>query len=174
MNSGYCARGRPGPGSARGFTLVEALVALLVGLLVLYGVHKIIVSGVKTQTTTSVQTELNRAAQQAMDDLASRLRGSSGLAPDTLADRISFTDQDGANVKYWVEVGELHREFNASKYTGGIVMATDVTQLAFTYLDSSGNPGAAADQAVRVAVELTVERARHSTHLESAVTLRNK
>ena len=42
--------------SWRGFTLVEALVALLLGLLVLYGIHKIIVSGVKTQTTTSVQT----------------------------------------------------------------------------------------------------------------------
>jgi len=173
MNSGYCARGRRGPGSARGFTLVEALVALLVGLLVLYGVHKIIVSGVKTQTTTSVQTELNRSAQQAMDDLTSRLRGSSSVVA-ALADRISFTDQDGANLKYWVENGALYRAFNASKYTGGIVMATDVTQLAFTYLDSSGNPGAAADQAVRVSVALTLEQARYSTHLESAVTLRNK
>ena len=173
MNSGIRAKGRLGLGSGRGFTLVEALVALLVGLLVLFGIHKIIVAGVKTQTTTSVQTELNRSAQVSMDDLVSRLRGSSGVV-DTLADRISFTDQEGDNVKYWVEDGELYRAINASKYDDGILMAEDVIQLAFDYLDVDGSPGAGAEQAVRVAVELALERARHSTHLQSAVKLRNK
>lgn len=173
MNSGTRAKGRLGLGSGRGFTLVEALVALLVGLLVLFGIHKIIVAGVKTQTTTSVQTELNRSAQVTMDDLVSRLRGSSAVV-EALADRISFTDQEGDNIKYWVEEGELYRAINASKYDGGILMAKDVTRFAFIYVDVDGNPGAGAEQAVRVAVELTLERARHSTHLQSAVKLRNK
>jgi len=173
MNSGTRAKGRLGLGSGRGFTLVEALVALLVGLLVLFGIHKIIVSGVKTQTTTSVQTELNSSAQVTMDHLVSRLRGSSAVV-EALADRISFTDQEGDNIKYWVEGGELYWAVNASKYTGGILQADDVTQLTFDYLDVDGNPGAGAQQAVRVAVELTLERAQHSTHLQSAVKLRNK
>ena len=173
MNSGTRAKGRLGLGSGRGFTLVEALVALLVGLLVLFGIHKIIVSGVKTQTTTSVQTELNSSAQVTMDLLVRRLRGSSGVV-EALADRISFTDQEGDNIKCWVEDGELYWAINASKYADGILQAEDVTQLAFDYLDVDGTPGAGAEQAVHVAVELTLERARHSTHLQSAVKLRNK
>ena len=64
-------------GARRGFTLVELLVGLIVGLLVLTGVHGIFVAGIKTQNTTSLQTEVNRKAQVAIDNMVSTLRGSS-------------------------------------------------------------------------------------------------
>ena len=88
-----------GAGARRGFTLVELLVGLIVGLLVLAGVHRIFVAGIKTQNTTSLQTEVNRKAQVAIDNMVSKLRGSSEVL-DASASRIWFIDQDGKNCRF--------------------------------------------------------------------------
>lgn len=159
----------------KGFSLVEVLVAILVGLLVLAGLHRIFVAGITTQHATSLQTEVNRKAQVAMDDITSRLRGSSGIL-DAQPNRVWFTDQDDDNVRYWLDGGSLYR-YNAPDpggYSGGIRLATDVSQLVFHYYDDNRQPAATADQASSVSVDLLVERAPYSARLTSAATLRNK
>lgn len=161
--------------TAVGFTLTELLVTLFVGLLVLAGVHRIFVAGVKTQNTTSLQSEVNRKAQVAMDDMISKLRGASEVI-DASSNRIWFVDQDEKNCRYWVTDGTLHRYWDtaAGSYSGGMPLATDVVEMSFEYLDRDGQPAPTADAAYTVSVVLHVERASHSARIESAVRLRNK
>jgi len=158
-----------------GFSLVEVLVAVLVGLLVLAGLHRVFVAGLTTQQTTSLQTEVNRKAQVAMDDMISRLRGSSG-AVEAQPNRVWFIDQDNNNVRYWVNDGTLYRyrSPDPGSYSGGVRLATNVSHIGFEYYDENHQPASVADQACSVVVELVVERGAHSARLRSAVALRNK
>ena len=94
-----------GRGSA--FTLIELLVAVLLGLLMLAGLHRIFVAGLKTQNTTSLQSEANRKAQVAMDEMISRLRGASEVK-DASENRIWFIDQEDNNCRYWLDGGTLY------------------------------------------------------------------
>ncbi len=161
--------------AAVGFSLTELLVTLFVGLLVLAGVHRIFVAGLKTQNTTSLQTEVNRKAQVAMDDMMSKLRGASEVI-DASPSRIWFVDQNDKNCRYWVTDGTLHRYWDtaAGSYSGGMPLATHVAEIGFEYLDRNGQPAPTADVAHTVSVALHIERASHSARLESAVRLRNK
>ncbi len=161
--------------ASTGFSLVEVLVAVLVGLLVLAGLHRIFVAGLTTQQATSLQTEVNRKAQVAMDDMISRLRGSSGVVEAQL-NRVWFVDQDDNNVRYWVDGGTLYRyrSSDPGSYSGGVPLATNVSHIGFQYFDDNHQPADAADQASSVAVELLLERAAYSARLTSAATLRNK
>lgn len=145
---------------------------MLVGLLVLAGVHRLFVAGLTTQTVTSIETEINRKAQVAMDDIVRRLRGGRGVT-DARADRIAFVDQEGQTVRYWVDGGRLYRALGGTGYTGGVLMARDVSQLALGYHDAAGAPVAEPARAVRVAVQIEVSRASHAARLRSAVGLRN-
>ena len=162
-------------GARRGFTLVELLVGLIVGLLVLAGVHRIFVAGVKTQNTTSLQTEVNRKAQVAIDNMVSKLRGSSEIK-ESLPGRIWFIDQDGKNCRYWLSEGTLYRYLgeSAGNYSGGVPLASDVSQMQLEYLDRDGQPAASADAVYSVRILLHVERSSHVAELRSAVRLRNK
>ena len=160
-------------GRRSGFTLAELLVAALVGLLVLAGVHRIFVAGLGTETTTSLQTEVNRKAQVAIDSVVSRTRGGSKVE-DAQGDRIWFVDQDGTGVRYWVSGGTLYRAEDADSYSGGVRVVTDVEQFALSYLDANGQPTASAAETVIVLVRLRVGRNHYSCQLESAVKLRNK
>ena len=163
-----------------GFTLIELLVAGLVGLLVLAGVHRIFVAGLATQSTTSLETEVNRKAQVAMDDMMDRLRGSSGVEEPSGLDEVWFVWFDPQNnrchVSYGVKEGKLYRYWGAAKrsYTEGIPVASDVSQLRLSYYDHTGQPASDSDQVVRVRAVLEVARGGQSARLESAVRLRNK
>ncbi len=96
--------------ATRGFTLVEMLVALIVGLLVLIGVHQVFVAGVTTQTTASSQMEVDRKAQVAMDEIVRNLRQAAPsivtLSPailddydSTHRDRIHFAAAPGTDME---------------------------------------------------------------------------
>ena len=158
-----------------GFSLPELLVAVIIGLLVLVGVHRVFVAGLSTHNTASLQAEVNRKAQVALDDLVSLLRSSSGVVEGD-SDHIWFVDQDGNNVRYWVSDGELccYRDVPKGSYSGGAVVASNLSGILFQYYDANDQPAATASEAVKVAVELTVERAFHSARLKSAAWLRNR
>ncbi len=175
MDAGRVMRNVRGKTEASAFTLTEVLVAIVVGLLVLAGVHRIFVAGIKTQNTTSLQTEVNRKAQVAMDDMISRLRGGCGVIQAS-PDRIWFQDQEERNCRYWVNEGTLYRYCGVASgsYSGGVALATDVAELQLAYLDREGQPAATSDAVRSVSILLQVERGQHSARLQSAVRLRNK
>ncbi len=162
--------------ASAGFTLTELLVALLIGLLVLEGVHRIFVAGLTTQYTTSTQTELNRKAQVGADTIVSKLRGSSGIK-EAAANRIWFLDQEGNNYRFWLENGKIYfRDWGASNgsYANGNPVASNVTVFDLDYFDANGQPTSVAADACEVAVELEVKDARQTACLRSRVRLRNK
>lgn len=174
------------PGRAGGFTLMEVLVAVVIGLLVLVGIHRVFVAGLSSETTTSLQTEVNRKAQVAMDEMIDRLRGGRTVV-GAYADRIAFTDQEGAYCCYWVANRTLYRAANTT-FTSGTALATDVQALGFAYRNKYGQQvtdlSQAPAQAVTVEASLTVARdnyayqaksaLRYSSQLRSAARLRNK
>jgi prepilin-type N-terminal cleavage/methylation domain-containing protein len=157
----------------RGFTLPELLVAVVVALLVLAGVHRIFVAGLRSEVTTSTQTEVDRKAQVAMDNVISRLRGGSGVE-DVQASRIAFIDQDGHNVRYWVEGERLYGAVDASDYSDGNLLASGVTSFALECRDVNGQPAVTPDQVEQVVVQLEVRRDGYLSRLKSSVSLRNK
>jgi len=178
--------GRAGPGRAGGFTLTEVLVAVVIGLLVLVGIHRIFVTGLGSETTTGLQTEVDRKAQVAMDEMLDRLRGGRTVA-GAYANRIAFADQEGAYYCYWVANRTLYRAANTT-FTNGISLATDVSALSLVYWDQYGQQitdlSKAPAQAVTVDLSLTVAKdnyayqaksaLRYSSQLRSAARLRNK
>jgi len=160
-----------------GFTLMELLVALLVGLLVLEGVHRIFVAGLTTQYTTSTQTEVNRKAQIGIDSVVSKLRGSSEVKKDSAANRICFLDQEGHNIRFWLDGGSLvYRDWGASdgSYTGGTPVASNISVFDLDYYDENGQPTSIAGNVYSASVELEVKESRQSARLRSAVRLRNR
>ena len=162
-------------GRSRGLTFTEILVAVLVGLLILAGLHRIFVAGLTTQTTTSLQTEVNRKAQVALDHMMDRLRGGSQVL-EAYPDRVWFLDQDDYHVRYWRSGDTLqyYRGTVPGAYSGGMPLASNVAQMSLEYLDQAGQPAANADDVATVAVALQVERQQHSALLKSAARLRNK
>ena len=180
-NTKWLGRGRSG-----GFTLTEALVAVAVGLLVLVGIHRIFVTGLGSETTTSLQMEVNRNAQVAMDDMMDRMRGGRTVVSAS-GDRIAFADQEGADVCYWVANRALYRAANIT-FTNGVPVASDVSALSFIYRNRYGqqitNLSDAPAQAVTVEVSLAVAKdnypyqaksaLRYSSQLRSAARFRNK
>ncbi len=162
--------------ASAGFTLTELLVALLIGLLVLEGVHRIFVAGLTTQYTTSNQTEVNRKAQVGADTIVSKMRGSSEVK-DAAANRIWFLDQEGNNCRFWLNGGTLfYRDWGASNgsYANGNPVASNVSYFDLDYFDANSQPTAIAANVCLVAIELEVKDAGQSTHLRSNVRLRNK
>jgi prepilin-type N-terminal cleavage/methylation domain-containing protein len=159
----------------RGFTLPELLVAVIVGLLVLAGVHRIFVAGLTTQTTTSLQTEVNRKAQVAMDDVIMRLRGGSSVV-EAQPNRVWFIDQNGDNCRYWVDAGTLYRycAAEAGSYSGGVRVASSVSGRDLGYYDQEGEPAASNALIARVEVSIEISRGGHTALLHSAAKLRNK
>ena len=170
--------------------MAEMLVALVVGLLVMVGLHQMFVTGLTSQTTTSSQMAVDRRAQVAMDEITSMLRQASPsllyLKPAVLEDydpqhpdRIHFAGAPGANlepapdIRYWLNSGRLMRNIGASGYTGGGVLATGVTDLGFTFYDAAGNPTTLAAQTVRVGIALTIRDGRSWSIMESSARLRN-
>jgi prepilin-type N-terminal cleavage/methylation domain-containing protein len=180
-----------------GFTLVEMLVAVLVGLLVMAGLHQMFVSGLTAQTTTSSQMEIDRRAQVAMDEITSTLRQASPslltLQPPILdnfdtqhPDRVHCAAAPAANlepatdgsgnaqdVRYWVAGGSLYRKIGGSGYTGGSALATGVTKMAFTFYDAAGNVTNDRAQTVRVGASLMIQDGANWSVIGSTVRLRN-
>ena len=179
---------------SNGFTLVEMLVALIVGSLLMIGVHQVFVAGLTTQSTTSSQMEVDRKAQVALDEITSLLREA---APSILTgtsavldnfdsqhpDRIHFAGAPlsdlepaaGSDVRYWVSNQKLYRNVGGSGYTGGAILATGVTDFRFTfYKNAVGDvPTNTAAETVRVGVALTITNGVNWSTLHSTVKLRN-
>jgi Tfp pilus assembly protein PilW len=158
------------------------LVALVVGLLVLGGVQRLFFSGITAEATTSSQTEANRGAQVAMDEMVDRLRGAyaiTGLARrngSAAPNDITFSDLDASGIprswEFWRGAdGRLYRSLNN---TAGVAVASDVQQLTFDGRDQNGNSTATPSQVIAVVVSLTVKKGNASLVLVSRVRHRNR
>jgi hypothetical protein len=91
-------------------------------------------------------------------------------------ERVWFVDQDGQNVRYWVDEGTLwrYRGVDAGSYSGGDQVAHNILQAQLGYFDRSDQPVADPAEAEKVVVQLEVAQGRYSAWTQSSVRLRNK
>lgn len=188
---------------ATGFTLVEMLVAIVVGLLLLIGIHKILVAGIGTQGVTSSQADVDRRAQVAMDDITFMLRQAS---PSTLfntkailadydparPDMITFAGPPGDDAEppidpatqrviayqYRLESGKLWRKRSVPGHTfEDVPVVTGVTALSFEFyrIDQNGQPVPTqlARDTVGVDLSITLRDGNITSTLRSSAKLRN-
>ncbi|BCT92983.1 hypothetical protein LYSHEL_20060 [Lysobacter helvus] len=83
-------RALPSPRNARGFTLVEMMVAIVLGLLVVSAVLAFIFSLIRANSETVLSTRLNQELRATMSLVANDLRRARGLA-----DPIAAVNQGG-------------------------------------------------------------------------------
>ena len=172
MTTPRCPRGRDG------FTLPEALVALILGLTILVGVYKVLSGGIMTQTTVVAQQEINRKAQVGMDEMVRILRGASQIQ-DAGTNRITVIDQDGNSVRFYLSGAQLMKVVNGSSYSGGQSIASNITNLSLIYYYL--NAGARQQQQPpnlsqvnEVGLQLTAGQTGYVITLSSAARMRNK
>ncbi len=137
----------------KGFTLVElvlviALIALVAGI-----IAPIMVGGLRSYVMISSQKAALAQVRLAMARMSAEIR----LIPDTgsidtwNASELRFDLPDENNIRYRVQNNDLQRS--------NTDIAANVSNLNFTYLNSSGNPAGAKADIYRIGVEMTLDAA---------------
>lgn len=171
----YKEKEMPGPGSG-GFSLVELLIAMLVGGVIMASVMTSFQTQHRTYMGQDQVVELQQNARAAMDMIARDIR-SAGYDPHDLgagitmatAGRIEFSRSDGtgsletiayslfdSNTMSGGNEGDLMRQNGAS--TGAV--AENIRFLEFRYLDDNGNPTTVAENTRAVQVSILAQSAR--------------
>lgn len=148
----------------RAVTLIEMLVGGMLALILGAAVVGLTYSTYDSRDVVMDQNTATTDARQAVDTIADRIRGASGLTQAT-ASSVTFTAPDGT-VCYWLDggTGTLRTTLNGQP-GGGSVVAGGVEMLSFTYLtyasgswESSTAPGdPAAVGAVAVTARVRVD-----------------
>lgn len=161
-----------------GYTLIEALVAGLIMTLIGAGLWNLIRSSYDSQYIIMGENNVNANARQAIDELADRLRGASAVTAYATAD-ITFTDNNGASVRYWRSGTTLRKTVNGAP-SGGSTVASGVQALNFVYWSWNGSAWVSSSApsdlskvgAVDFTVTVTINGA--SRQLSGAVRIRQK
>ena len=176
----------PSPESDRGFTLVELLIAMAVGLVLLGAMYGVFSMHNKTFGTQEQIAEMQQNARAAMDMMTREIRmagydpiGSAGARIVSAASSsINFTlditstsnpgtpDGDTADPNehityslYTVDgIQKLGRKSTAS--AGNQPVAEHVQSLAFQYWDANGNTTTTAADIRRIQIAITVQTAK--------------
>jgi type IV pilus assembly protein PilW len=156
-----------------GFTLVELLVAMLIGAVVLTAVMTSFQSQHNTYLTQDQVVEMQQNARVAMSVLKGDIR-SAGYDPSGQgagiitadSDQLVFSrDRDGTleEIRYQLGNGSngaapgLGR---ASDGSGLVLVTENITHLEFVYLDAGGSPTGALDDIAAIQVSLLAQSAQ--------------
>lgn len=163
---------------ARGFTLIEMLVAALVSVLLGAALWTLIRSSYDSQWEVQNQNMANLTARQQIDAFADSLRGSQGLTAAAASD-VTFTDASGNAVRYWKSGSTLRKTVN-SLPSGGTAVCSTVTALTFVYWtnnsgtwSSSSAPAAPANVGA-VDFSVTISQNGMSRQISGSVRMRQK
>ena len=177
----------PSPGSDRGFTLVELMIAMAVGLVLLGAMYGVFTMHNKIFGTQEQIAEMQQTARTAMDMMTREIRmagydplGSAGAgvvsaASNAINFTLDITDNAGTGSSDG-DTGDSNENITYSLYTpvDGIQklgrkstasatnepVAEHVQSLAFQYRDASGTITTVAANVRRIQVALTVRTAR--------------
>ena len=139
------------PRNARGFTLVEMMVAIALGLLVVSAVLAFIFSLIRANSETVLSTRLNQELRATMSLVANDLRRARGLA-----DPISAVNQGGAVVNpfstdnvgtagcalysYAEDIAAGSTNFRAVRLSGGKVVLVRAATAGAATCNAAGTP----------------------------------
>ncbi len=142
----------------RGFSVLELLVTMAIFSMVALAIYLVYDTANMSHRTGSAMADLQQMARLALDQMARDIR-QAGYFPttpgSTEAIRIASTDTlsiqgnvDGTGIKYITfglrdasgNVGtRLRRQAATNLWSGGDVLATDVSALRFSYFTNNGN-----------------------------------
>ncbi len=135
---------------APGFTLIELVLTIAIMGIVIGLVGPMLYGGVRSYSLVASHKAALAQVHLAMERMTYEIR----LIPATAnidtwtASDLQFDLPTEANVRYTLSGTDLQRS--------GIDLASNVTSLAYTYYDSSGNPAAVVDNIYRICVEMTL------------------
>jgi prepilin-type N-terminal cleavage/methylation domain-containing protein len=123
---------------ARGFTLVELLVAMALLGLILAGVFTLQHQGIQSYLTGASRVEVQQNARTALELMVREFRSAQSVTAVGGAADVTFLDQTGATIRYQLSGTTLNRSINGvpAPLVGG------VQTLTFTYYSAfdAANP----------------------------------
>lgn len=161
-----------------GHTLIEVLVACLIMTILGLGMWTLLRSTYDSQYAVLGQNTANTSARQAIDELADGLRGAKGITAATVSE-VTFTDNNGASVRYWRQESTLKKTTNGLP-SGGTTVVTGIQSLSFYYwIYSAGGWSATAAPATPAnvkAVDFTVTGTKNGStrQMSGSVRIRQK
>ena len=184
-------------GSETGFSLLELLIAMTITLVMMAGAATLLATSLRIRTRENLRSNALGAAQRALN-IMSREIGNSGygltdngiviLDSDTSSIRIRANLDNGPNLNqsdedvrfiFQTANNAVVRFDNSPPPTGSsVVLASNITALSFTYLNTPGAPATAAT-AERIRIDVRVdlpagpEQPASVVGLVSDVALRN-
>ena len=141
------------PCHKKGFTLVELVLTIALIAIVAGVIAPVLVGGLRSYVMISSQKAALAQVRLAMERMSAEIR----LIPDTdsidtwTSTQFQFDIPSESNVRYRLQSGDLQR--------GSTDLASNVSNLNFTYLNSGGNPAAAKEDIYRIGVEMTLDAA---------------
>jgi len=114
-----------------GFTLIELMVSLVIGLFLLAGVFTIYLSSVKTKSVVDDEVEMMRNAQFALETLAFDLRHAGSYGLRNFEDKIKLMDEETLSG----EAGECGTDW-AINIDRAVYAADDATDYAGTCMQN--------------------------------------
>jgi prepilin-type N-terminal cleavage/methylation domain-containing protein len=169
-----------GPKNQKGFTLLEAIIASSIFLIVLFAIYVTFELSRKTYTWGSNKVEVQQTARVAMGNMANEIR-TAGYDPSNVItllptqaievatpNTLTFVaDVDGDNitdrVTYRLQGTQVMRD--SSSWIGAVFpvpvseqLADGITALTFAYFDGNDAPGPAPANIRRITIGLTTER----------------
>ncbi|MBI4308865.1 MAG: prepilin-type N-terminal cleavage/methylation domain-containing protein [Candidatus Omnitrophica bacterium] len=116
----------------KGYTLVEALISVLILSFMLLGVYGVLATGNTIITNDNALLEMQQQARNAMDRMVREVRESSTQTITVVSassDKISFTTPNETGIQYYLSGTNLVREYPS----GTIVkVANSIAYLKFT------------------------------------------
>jgi len=172
----------------RGFTLVELLVAMGIGIIIMGAIYTTCVSQQKSYRITEAASALQQNVRAAMHFMESDIRmagydpkrsGNFGFAV-IAADRITMS-MDTANENGIVDTTEtISYAYDSASKTlrrkagaGAQVLAENITGLGFTYWTDSGTTTASLSGVRAVEISVTASEGGHERSLTTRVRCRN-
>ena len=159
--------------NAKGFTLIEIIITIVIVSILAGIAGMIIIQGVKSYSDEEIRSDVHYQAKLGVERAAreARMVRSCGdiVGPANPAATLSFTDITGNLVTFAVAGNTLQRN--------GVLLANNVTSAQpFRFLDSSGNPTtscAAPNDIWFVEIALSVQQGAESLDMRTRVHPRN-
>ena len=132
----------------KGYTLVEALISVLILAFILLGVYGVLQTGNTIITNDNALLEVQQQGRNAMDRMVREVRASSSEAITVInanSDKITFTTPNETGIKYYLNGANLAREYPAGTVVN---VANSIGYLKFTVAGSLLTINVRADKAL--------------------------
>ena len=168
--------------NSRGFTLIEAIITIVIVGIISSIAALIILEGMKASSKEQNLSEAHYQARLAMERMAREIRlirsQTAGDIPTMAATDLIFCDVTGKAVEFQLSGTALNRRESAtcSPFAWGgwnALSSSGTNPMTFTYLDSAGAGGATAANLWFVDINLTDTQGSESLQMRTRVHPRN-